>query len=117
MLERILHAGEEIAIPGRFVAEWFPVLRHLPSWLPGVDFKRFATKARRDVVSTMDKLFKEGVEKMVELLSYRSRTVYIDMDHYRTPTRRRTFWSLAFLIGLVLTTQKNRWANSLELMQ
>ncbi|KAF8158876.1 cytochrome P450 [Mycena galopus ATCC 62051] len=39
-------------LPGSFIVNTFPFLRHLPSWLPGCDFHRFA----RDTSKLLDKV-------------------------------------------------------------
>ncbi|KAI0714199.1 CyP450 monooxygenase [Cerioporus squamosus] len=57
MLERIAEIGGEIAKPGRFPVEALPVLRHLPPWMPGAGFKRFAAAARREMIYSVNRLF------------------------------------------------------------
>lgn len=42
MSDVILDAFLEAIIPGRFLVETIPLLRYVPSWLPGAGFKRFA---------------------------------------------------------------------------
>lgn len=31
-------------VPGRFLVQFFPFLRHVPAWLPGAEFKRLSNK-------------------------------------------------------------------------
>ena len=69
MVKRITDIAEEISIPGRFLAEAFPVLRYVPSWFPGAGFKRFAALAKEDVVSIVDALYRAGVERVGKFLS------------------------------------------------
>ncbi|TFK92449.1 cytochrome P450 [Polyporus arcularius HHB13444] len=57
MVERVAEIGGEVAIPGRFLAEALPMLRILPSWSPGAEFKRFAIEANREMLYTVDYLF------------------------------------------------------------
>jgi hypothetical protein len=39
----------ELTRPGRFLVEVLPFLRHIPSWMPGAEFKRFATRCAETV--------------------------------------------------------------------
>ena len=98
MLERILHVGEEIAVPGRFAVEALPILRYLPSWLPGVEFRSFAKEAKRDVLYTTEKLYREGVEKMVgtSCVTADNEVVEFDVFCYRILMHQRTSLSPAF---------------------
>ena len=51
-VERFMVGFNEALVPGNFLVEFFPVLRHLPAWLPGAGFqRRFASwrAASRDL--------------------------------------------------------------------
>ncbi len=65
MVERVAEIGGEVAIPGRFLAEALPMLRILPSWSPGAEFKRFAIEANREMLYTVDYLFDAAKAAMV----------------------------------------------------
>ncbi|KAI0350830.1 cytochrome P450 [Trametes cingulata] len=41
----------KITVPGRYLVETFPILRHLPSWFPGAGFKREAEAWKPDVLA------------------------------------------------------------------
>lgn len=62
MVERITSIGEEIAVPGRFLVEAFPILRYLPAWFPGAQFKRYASATKREVVAIVNRLYAAGVD-------------------------------------------------------
>ncbi|KAI1790237.1 cytochrome P450 [Ganoderma leucocontextum] len=51
MAERVRDIGEDVAFPGRYLVESISWLRYLPSWFPGVHFKRIAAKARQEAES------------------------------------------------------------------
>ncbi|KAK7676907.1 hypothetical protein QCA50_020163 [Cerrena zonata] len=42
LAETSVRAFSEIHVPGMFWVEYLPSLRHLPGWLPGVQFKKYA---------------------------------------------------------------------------
>ncbi|KAI0777244.1 CyP450 monooxygenase [Trametes elegans] len=46
LAEEGLAAFTVLLVPGKYLVELFPVLRHLPSWLPGVRFKKDADWGR-----------------------------------------------------------------------
>lgn len=41
-VEKALQGINQAGVPGTFLVETFPVMRHIPSWLPGVGWKRRA---------------------------------------------------------------------------
>ena len=65
MVQRLAEIGEDIAVPGRYPVEAFPLLRFLPAWFPGAYFKRYAKRARRDILSIRDQLFDSAKTAMV----------------------------------------------------
>ena len=74
MVKRISDIGEDITVPGRYPVEAIPLLRFLPAWFPGVQFKRYAASARRDVLFIRDQLFESAKTAMVRL-QYPERSV------------------------------------------
>ncbi|KAI0777247.1 CyP450 monooxygenase [Trametes elegans] len=46
MAEEGLAAFSSLLVPGKYLAELFPVLRHVPKWVPGAHFKRDAAWGR-----------------------------------------------------------------------
>ncbi|KAH9886459.1 O-methylsterigmatocystin oxidoreductase [Cubamyces lactineus] len=49
MAERETAIFSELAIPGRYLVELLPFLRHIPAWFPGAKFKRDAAEWQLDV--------------------------------------------------------------------
>ena len=47
LVEEAIHAFEKAFIPGKYLVEAFPVLRHLPLWTPGVTFHKDASDFKR----------------------------------------------------------------------
>ena len=70
MMKRLSDIGEDIAVPGRYLVEAIPLLRFLPTWLPGMQFKRYAAKAKRDVLSIRDQLFETSKAALVSLRQF-----------------------------------------------
>ena len=65
----------EAFVPGAFLVETFPILKHVPSWFPGAGFKRTAA-AWKDVAHNMRNApFEKTMESWVRLLdAFRSRS-------------------------------------------
>ncbi|KAJ7142219.1 cytochrome P450 [Mycena epipterygia] len=40
--QKAVHAGEQVAIPGRFLVDSIPLLKYVPGWFPGAGFKKKA---------------------------------------------------------------------------
>ncbi|KAI0365185.1 CyP450 monooxygenase [Pilatotrama ljubarskyi] len=51
---------EAIVVPGKYLVEVVPVLQYLPSWIPGLSFRRDSQALREEVRSTMRVLYEEG---------------------------------------------------------
>ncbi|TFK27920.1 cytochrome P450 [Coprinopsis marcescibilis] len=47
LIQSMVKSFEEAAIPGRFLVDRFPILRHIPHWLPGAKFQRFARESKQ----------------------------------------------------------------------
>lgn len=45
--EESLTVFSEIFVPGKYLVETFPILRHVPGWMPGAAFKRNSTAWKR----------------------------------------------------------------------
>ena len=67
LVKKMSDIGEDITVPGRYPVEAIPLLRFLPAWFPGVQFKRYAARARRDVLFIRDQLFESAKTAMVRL--------------------------------------------------
>ena len=49
----------EATLPGRFWVEIAPFLRHLPSWVPGTEFKKFAESLNLKLAKLLDTPFED----------------------------------------------------------
>ncbi|KAJ7731625.1 cytochrome P450 [Mycena metata] len=47
LAEQAVESGAEASIPGRFLVDVFPLLKYIPSWFPGAEFKRKAKEWRK----------------------------------------------------------------------
>lgn len=85
LAEMAVRAFSEIHVPGGFWVESLPALRHIPGWLPGVRFKKYA------------EFYRPYVEKMVSqpfdlvkasLVSYYLYFIVTELNNHRqTETR------------------------------
>lgn len=76
MVERVTMVGEEIMVPGRFLVEAMPWLRYLPVWFPGAGFKRYAAGANREILDTVNELFRTAKAAMVRTIMCDSKLVF-----------------------------------------
>ena len=51
--------------PGRYLVELLPILRYVPAWLPGAQFKRDAARWRVTMQATRNKPFDAALERQV----------------------------------------------------
>ncbi|KAF9786328.1 cytochrome P450 [Thelephora terrestris] len=47
--EDAMNAVDIAMVPGRFLVDFFPILKHVPEWFPGAGFKKFARMAKEDL--------------------------------------------------------------------
>lgn len=63
--EKALSNIADAAISGTFLVDILPFLKHVPSWMPGAGFKRFAEKSRPDVIDMLNAPFRDGCNRLV----------------------------------------------------
>lgn len=68
-VEEVFKGFAEAAIPGRFLVEVLPILKYVPSWMPGAEFKRKAAYWRRLGNDVSDKPFDYVKETVVSSAS------------------------------------------------
>ncbi|KAI0800119.1 cytochrome P450 [Fomes fomentarius] len=51
----------EAFVPGRYLVESFPILKHIPRWFPGATFRRQAAEWRETYVHVLNKPFEAGM--------------------------------------------------------
>ncbi|KAJ7065498.1 cytochrome P450 [Mycena amicta] len=59
MIEEAMHGLSIATIPGAFLVDMFPVLKYVPSWFPGADFKRRAARWRKVRLDSVELPFEE----------------------------------------------------------
>ncbi|KAF9786299.1 cytochrome P450 [Thelephora terrestris] len=52
--EEAMSAVQVALLPGSFLVDAFPILKHIPEWFPGAGFKTFARKAKKDLDKLAD---------------------------------------------------------------
>ncbi|KIP03405.1 hypothetical protein PHLGIDRAFT_121631 [Phlebiopsis gigantea 11061_1 CR5-6] len=57
---------DETAVFGVWMVDLFPALKHIPSWFPGAEFKRYAARAHAVVTNVVNKPFDAVKEHMRE---------------------------------------------------
>lgn len=60
-----LEGVEEALVPGRFLVDTIPALRHVPEWVPGAGWKRRVTEWRKLTEAVFDGPFKAMKDAMV----------------------------------------------------
>jgi hypothetical protein len=67
--EALVAGFGEVAVPGRFLVDLFPILRYVPSWLPGAGWKKrldvIAAKSRNMHQRTFDDAKERVVSAML----------------------------------------------------
>ncbi|KAI0800113.1 CyP450 monooxygenase [Fomes fomentarius] len=54
----------EAFVPGRYLVESFPILRHIPPWFPGAKFRRQAAEWRETYVRVLNKPFEAAMANL-----------------------------------------------------
>lgn len=64
LADRAMTGTAQAAIFGTFVVDYLPILKHVPSWFPGAEFKRKAKVWRQDTVAMLEEPFAMVKQKM-----------------------------------------------------
>lgn len=72
--ESLIHIAEkfileltETLIPGRYLVNYFPILRYVPSWLPGAGFKKHFRSMGEMSYQTLHTPFQEAMHDAVSV--------------------------------------------------
>lgn len=65
IVEEVVTTLSVAQVPGKFWVEFVPILRHIPSWVPGAYFKRWAERVRPVVNQMINLPFDDVKENMV----------------------------------------------------
>ena len=63
--EEAMAGFNEAGVPGSFLVDIFPILKHVPSWFPGAGFQRKAAHWRAVNVSLVENPFRYVKEQLV----------------------------------------------------
>lgn len=67
----IEHANDNFnksTVPGSFLVDFFPILRSLPEWLPGMEFMETARRWKKDTIEMVEAPYKFTLQQMVRYL-------------------------------------------------
>ena len=65
LVEKGVDVFIRITVPGRYLVEALPFLRHLPSWFPCAKFRRDAAEWKKSVEAMRDVPFRAAKDKIV----------------------------------------------------
>lgn len=68
LIERANGNFNKSTIPGSFLVDFFPVLKQLPEWLPGMGFMETARRWRGDTLEMVEAPYKFTLQQMVRTL-------------------------------------------------
>lgn len=65
MVEEAFTIGAALIQPGQYLVDILPIMRYIPSWVPGAKFQREAKEWRATIKSSMIKPFDAATQAMV----------------------------------------------------
>ena len=68
----VLNGVAEVAIPGSFLVDLFPILKYVPSWFPGAGFQKKAARWKEAANIMADRPFLRVKEQLVRVLFLRA---------------------------------------------
>lgn len=69
LIERANQNFNAATVPGAFLVDFFPALRHLPEWLPGMGFKKLARDWAKDTSNMAEVPYAFTKAQMVIVIS------------------------------------------------
>ena len=66
----VLNGVAEVAIPGSFLVDLFPILKYVPSWFPGAGFQKKAARWRENIHIMADKPFRHVQEQFLQVFFF-----------------------------------------------
>lgn len=57
LAQEAMEGHAQAHIPGAYWVEYFPIMKHIPSWVPGANFQKLAAKYRPFVEAMVQKPF------------------------------------------------------------
>ena len=65
--EEAFEGAAEAIVPGAFWVDFFPILKHVPSWFPGAGFQKKAARWREATNAMAEKPFRYVQEQLVQV--------------------------------------------------
>ena len=65
LAERGVDIFSLIMVPGRYLVEAIPTLRHIPAWFPGAQFKRDANVWKKEISALLHEPFAITLDQLV----------------------------------------------------
>jgi hypothetical protein len=65
VVEEAAHCLAQMAVPGAFLVDVFPILKYVPEWFPGAKFQTTAAMMRKHAVTMRNTTFAHSEELMV----------------------------------------------------
>ena len=81
--EKLLSMFSEVVVPGRYLVNHIPILRHLPAWCPGGAAQRFASKYRPFFNDLKNEPFNAVKADMIRTQPSRDDRTSINVDFQR----------------------------------
>ncbi|KAF8199316.1 cytochrome P450 [Mycena galopus ATCC 62051] len=69
LVEDAMKSFSDAMVPGRFLVDSIPILKYVPEWFPGADFKRIAREGRKLAEAVRDVPFSETKRQMASGVS------------------------------------------------
>jgi hypothetical protein len=69
-IEEALRGIAAASTPGRFLVDQLPILKYVPSWMPGANFKRFAAHLKALNVEVLNKPYQHVKETLVSSFAF-----------------------------------------------
>jgi len=76
LVKESLHEIVKASLPGQYLVEFIPILKHIPTWLPGAGFHETARKTRILSKRFRNEPFEAAIQHMVR---YRSLSCLWDL--------------------------------------
>lgn len=91
LAERAADAVVTAAVPGAFLVDAIPILKYVPSWMPGAGFKRQAKEWKKDAIAMVNVPFRAAKQGIVSSFPSEIRVLM----HFVLPLGN---WKLFFII-------------------
>jgi hypothetical protein len=112
-LEEALNGIVEAGIPGAFLVDLIPILKHVPDWFLGAGFKRKASRWRRVNAEVAEKPFQFVTEQVVT-----SPSLFFPLVNYLSQKNGTAVPSVAAsLIERLPDETDPRWAEEVRIAQ